>query len=69
MPKPVQKRLINLKTTARTTKKRNAMSAQHRLDPADLESGLAAALTFDNQASPDSLTSHCPNPTVAMACS
>jgi len=50
------------------TKNRNAMAAQQRPEVSDLESAIVSVLSFDNYASLDSLTSYCPNPTVAMAC-
>jgi len=54
--------------TAMQTKNRNAMAAQQRPEVSDLESAIVSVLSFDNYASLDSLTSYCPNPTVAMAC-
>ena len=51
------------------SKNRNAIAAQQKPGVSNLEFGIVSVLSFDNQASRNSLTSHCPNPTVAMACS
>jgi hypothetical protein len=66
MVKPL---LIGARGTAPHTKKRIATSAQQRPEIPGLESAIVSALLFDNYVWLDSLTSHCLNPTVAMACS
>jgi len=44
------------------------MAAQQRPEILDLEFAVVTDLLFDNYASLNSLTSYCPDPTVAMAC-
>lgn len=61
--------LIPAKELLMRTENRNAMAAQQRPERPGLESRIVSVPLFDNYAWLDSLTSHCPNPTVAMACS
>jgi hypothetical protein len=66
MVKPL---LNRARVAAPQTKKRIATSVQQRPEIPGIESAIVSVLSFENYVWLDSLTSHCPNPTVAMACS
>jgi hypothetical protein len=65
----VKNTLNQIAGNAMQTKNKNAMRTQQNPGNVSLESSVVSILSFDSFTSLDSLTSHCPDPTVVMACS